>query len=128
MEDSEVVEVITKKKKFDKNDDKIFSKAIKKAATKELEIKTPIEGTLENNFTYYRTTKKTVVEILADQIIELALDPGTSLKDKMAIYEKFAKITEGDKKEVNKNISVGYSESYERFLEEVNRKRLGNGN
>ncbi len=120
---------VLEKQKYDKDDKRIFSKAIKDAATREFIVKEQVESE-ENDLKglkIYKNTKKTTAQILADQIIEIALSPDTSLKDKLAVYEKFAKITEGDKKESSVNVSVGYADnSYEKFLQLARQQQLEN--
>ena len=113
-----------------KQDEKIFTKAIKVAANKDILTQVPVEEQdLEGNkFTYYKTKKFKAVDILADQIIELALNPETPLKDKIAVFEKMAKITEGDTKTQNNNINIGVTGSYEEFIAKAEQlRKLPNG-
>lgn len=86
--------IIRKKDENSKVGGRIFQDALRKAAVTEIIVEK------KNSITGEKYIKReTAVERLAEQILEIALSEDTSLKDKLTIYEKMAKISEGENKQ-----------------------------
>lgn len=122
----EIIDAKSKqKKKVDKIEGRIFQDALRKAATTEIVVE-------KKNINGDKYSKRlTAVEALAEQIIGIALSDETPLADKLKIYEKMAKISEGENKQImpitanTTNNTLNLNMSYEEFIKMAHNKLIG---